>query len=157
MRWLLVPLLLGLLQTTPAAQAAGAQSLGNWEIECRPDRPLKTDNCSLAHRSTQEDDIALVMFSYVDRELSLLISGDRVFTQAEINIDENLLFFTLLCGEGYCFFSGSVAEKLARHFARGHSAVIEIATSSFGVDLTQRVDLSGFGSAFAEFRNGRPN
>ncbi|MDH3596543.1 MAG: hypothetical protein OEU09_06940 [Rhodospirillales bacterium] len=153
MRWLLVPLLLGLFQTTPAAWA---QSLGNWEIECRPDRPLKTDNCSLAHHSTQEDDIALVMFSYVDRELSLLISGDRVFTQAEINIDENLIFFTLLCGEGYCFFSGSVAEKLARHFSRGRSAVIEIATSSFGVDLTQRVDLSGFGSAFAEFRNGRP-
>jgi invasion protein IalB len=154
MRWVLVPLLLGLLQTAPAAWA---QSLGNWAIECRPDRPLKNDNCSLAHHSTREDDIAVVMFSYVDRELSLLISGDRVFTQAEIDIDEDLVFFTFLCGEGYCFFSGSVAEKLAQHFARGRSAVIEIATSSFGVDLKQRVDLSGFGSAFAEFQTGRGN
>ncbi len=152
MRWFLIPLLLGLLQTAPTV---GAENPGNWEIECRPDRPLKTDNCSLTHHSSEGDDTALVMFSYVDRELSLLIAGDRVFTQAEINIDEHLIFLTLLCGEGYCFFSGSVAEKLARHFSRGRSAVIEIATSTFGVDLTQEVDLSGFGSAFAEFRNGR--
>jgi invasion protein IalB len=152
MRWILMLALLGALQMSPAAWA---QTLGNWEIECRPDRPLKSGNCRLAHHSTQEDDVALVMFSYVDRELSLLISGDLDFTQAEINIDENDIFFTRLCGEGYCFFSGSVAEKLARQFATGRSAVVEVATSSFGVDLTQRVDLSGFGSAFREFQNGR--
>jgi invasion protein IalB len=152
MRSLLPMLLLAWLQTAPAAWA---QSLGNWTLECRPDRPLEPESCGLAHHSPQQDDVALVMFSYIDRELSLLISGERVFTQAELRIDEDLIFFTFLCAEGYCFFSGSVAEKLAGHFAKGRSAVIEIATSSFGVDLTQRVDLAGFGSAYAEFRSVR--
>jgi invasion protein IalB len=152
MRSLLLLIGLGLLPWAPAAWAKGP---GNWEIECRPDRPLETDNCSLTHHATQEDDVALVTFSYIDRDLSLLISGEQVFTQAELKIDEDLIFITFLCGEGYCFFSGSVAEKLAGHFAKGRAAVIEIATSSFGVDMTQRVDLSGFGSAYAEFQQLR--
>jgi hypothetical protein len=152
MRWCLGLVLLGALVFAPPA---GAQDPNAWQAECRSERPLRTDKCRVVHYSHNEANAVLVLFSYIDRELNLLILGDQVFTQAEVSIDDTQIYVTLLCGEGYCFFNGSLAEKLARHFRRGRAAVIEIATSSFGVDLIQRLDLAGFELAFAELQNGR--
>jgi hypothetical protein len=152
MRWCLGLVLLGALVLAPPVRA---QDPNAWQAECRSERPLRTDTCRVVHYSNDEADAVLVVFSYIDRELNLLILGDQMFTQAQVSIDENQIYFTLLCGEGYCFFNGSLAEKLARHFRRGRGAVIEIGTSSFGVDLIQRLDLAGFETAFAELQNGR--
>ena len=156
MRWCLGLVLLGALALAPSARAQDQdQDQEAWQAECRSERPLKTDKCRVVHYSNDQADAVLVLFSYIDRELNLLILGNQVFTQALVNIDDNQMYFTLQCGEGYCFFNGSLAEKLARHFRRGRSAVIEIATSSFGVDLIQNLDLSGFETAFADLQNGR--
>ena len=152
MRWCLGLMLLAAVVSAPPARAQDPEA---WQVECRSERPLRTDKCRVVHASKVEADAVLVLFSYIDRELNLLILGDQDFTQALVNIDDNQIYFTLLCGEGYCFFNGSLAEKLARHFRRGRSAVIEIATSSFGVDLIQNLDLSGFDTAFAALQNGR--
>ena len=152
MRWCLGLVLLAAVGLAPPAVAQDPEA---WQVECRSEWPLRTDRCRVVHASKVEADAVVVLFSYIDRELNLLILGDQVFTQALVNIDDNQIYFTLLCGEGYCFFNGSLAEKLARHFRRGRSAVIEIATSSFGVDLIQNLDLSGFDTAFASLQNGR--
>ena len=152
MRWCLGLVLLGALVFAPPARALDPNA---WQAECRSERPLRTDKCRVVHYSNDEANAVLVVFSYIDRELNLLILGDQMFTQAQVSIDDNHIYFTLLCGEGYCFFNGSLAEKLARNFRRGRGAVIEIGTSSIGVDLIQRLDLSGFETAFAELQNGR--
>lgn len=152
MRWWFGLALFGALAV---ARPAGAEDPNAWQAECRSERPLRTDVCRVVHYAKDETNVVLVVFSYIDRELNLLILGDQEFTQAQVNIDDNQMYFTLQCGEGYCVFNGSLAEKLARNFRRGRGAVIEIATSSFGVDLIQHLDLAGFETAFAELQRVR--
>lgn len=153
MRWCIGMVLLGALVFAPPTRA---QDPNAWQAECRSERPLRTDTCRVVHYSNDETNVVLVLFSYIDRELTLLILGNQDFTQAQVSIDDNQVYFTLLCGEGYCAFHGSLAEKMARNFGRGRGAVIEIGTSSVGVDLIQRLDLAGFETAFAELQNDRP-
>lgn len=152
MRWFLAVAILGLFQAAPVSHA---QEFNAWNVECEPSRPLSSNKCRLAYYTRKEYGIVVSMFSYIDREISFLISAEEIFTQAEITIDDKQIFFTQLCGEGYCFFEGPLAKQLARQFSRGNYVELEVAAPSFGTIVTQGMDLSGFRAAFTEFETNR--
>jgi invasion protein IalB len=152
MRWLLAVAILGLFQ---AATATRAQEFNVWTVECEPSRPLDSNKCRIAYYAKKETGIVTAMFSYIGKDLSFLISADDIFSQAEITIDDKDVYFTQLCGEGYCLFEGSLAAQLARQFRRGRLVQFEVSAPAFGTVLIQRMDLSGFKTAFKEFEHSR--
>ncbi len=153
MRWLFVLAILGVFQAVSFARAES--DISDWSAECGPTRPMSPNKCRVARYLDEDSGLGAVMFSFIDQELNFLIFGDGMFNQAEIKIDDKEIFFTMLCGQGYCLFSGRVAEKLARRFRTGRTAEIEVATLSFGNVLNHEFDLEGFGDSFAEFKKRR--
>ena len=93
-----------------------------------------------------------ILFSYMGRDLNLVISGEQRFTHGEVRIDGKHIFMTQLCGKGYCVFSGHLAEELAQLFRKGRQAEIELVTRKRNYTLNQLIDLSGFEVAFNDFK-----
>ena len=150
---LFVLAVLGVFQAVPLARAES--DISAWSAECGPTRPMSPNKCRVARYLDEDSGLGAIMFSFIDQELNFLIFGNGIFNQAEIKIDDKEIFFTMLCGQGYCLFSGRVAEKLARLFRTGRSAEIEVATLSFGNVLNHEFDLEGFGDSFARARPER--
>lgn len=150
MRWLLTVAVLGLFQV---ASTTLAQELNLWNVECETSRPLDSNKCRIAYYSKKESGMVVAAFSYIDKDLSFLILADDIFTQAEITIDSKDIYFTQLCGEGYCLFEGSLAKQLARQFRRGRYVEFEVSAPAFGTVLNQGMDLSGFWAAYTEFED----
>ena len=162
LRWLALPVLAGLLLSTPAGAQEKPGTVksnhGAWSIVCDKPAGSSTDQCALMQNVIADDrpevGLSVVILKTADRKARILRIlaplGTLLFNGLGLNVDGNNLgrIYFIRCFSDGCYAEVEIDDNLMKVLRAGKIAtfIIYVSRDEDGIGIP--IDLTGFGEGY---------